>query len=50
MVHRDHIRQGGDEEPHLIIQSSTALLQYPLLFYNHGTQTLGAKQTRGLAI
>ena len=40
MVHRDPIRQGGDKEPHLIIQSATAFLRYPLLCYNHGTQTL----------
>lgn len=50
MVHRDPIRQGGDKEPHLIIQSATAFLRYPLLCYNHGSQTLRAKQTCGLAI
>lgn len=49
-VHTDPIRQGGDKEPHLIIQSATAFLWYPCLCYNHGTQTLGAKQTCGLAI
>lgn len=50
MVSRDPIRQGGDKEPHLIVQSATAFLQYSLLCYNHGIKTLAAKQTCGLAI